>query len=78
MPSEIAWRKNKLGFNAPESTWIDSLSFDIKTVIKNSQILNEICHVDKILKNIKSYDNRLKWRLYSIAIWEKVYNVKIS
>ncbi|MBT4959886.1 MAG: asparagine synthase (glutamine-hydrolyzing), partial [Flavobacteriaceae bacterium] len=48
MPSEIAWRKNKLGFNAPESTWIDSLSFDIKTVIKNSQILNEICHVDKI------------------------------
>ncbi|MBT5213473.1 MAG: asparagine synthase (glutamine-hydrolyzing) [Flavobacteriaceae bacterium] len=78
MPSEIAWRKNKLGFNAPESTWIDSLSFDIKTVIKNSQILNEICHVDKILKNIKSYDNRLKWRLYSIAVWEKVYNVKIS
>jgi len=78
MPNDIAWRKNKLGFNAPESTWVDSISDDIKLHIKNSKILNELCYTDKILKNFDKFDNRLKWRLYSTAIWEKVYNVKIN
>ena len=78
MPSNIAWRKNKLGFNAPESTWIDHISDDIKLHIKDSKILNELCYTDNILKNFEKFDNRLKWRLYSTAIWEKVYNVKIN
>ena len=78
MPNNIAWRKNKLGFNAPESTWIDHISDDIRLHIKGSKILNELCYTDKILKNFDKFDNRLKWRLYSTAIWEKVYNVKIN
>ena len=78
MPNNIAWRKNKLGFNAPESTWVDHISDDIRLHIKGSKILNELCYTDKILKNFDKFDNRLKWRLYSTAIWEKVYNVKIN
>ena len=78
MPNDIAWRKNKLGFNAPESTWIDAISDDIEDQIKDSKILNKLCHTDRLLKNFKNFDNRLKWRLYSTAIWEKVYNVTID
>jgi asparagine synthase (glutamine-hydrolysing) len=76
LPNEIVWRKNKLGFDAPESTWIDSLNDQLDQVIYKSKILSEV--IDNSRMNINNLDNRQKWKLFNIAKWEKIYHVDIQ
>ena len=76
LPNEVIWRKNKLGFNPPEKSWFNEISDQLPEELKNSNILNEICDMKKLSKKLKRMDNNLKWRLYNIAIWEKMFDVK--
>lgn len=71
LPEKIAWRKNKLGFNAPEKSWIDSINIEEYT--KNSHILS------KILKHndVSQLSTSMKWKIVNIAVWEKEFNVKL-
>lgn len=75
LPNSIIWRKNKLGFDAPEKTWMDSLNDQLTEVIHHSKILSEVSDNSRI--KINNLDNRQKWRLFNIAKWEKIYNVSI-
>lgn len=76
LPKEVVWRKNKLGFNAPENTWIKSIEPDLLTNIQSSKILTSIIDFDKL--NLSNMDNRTKWKLFNVAKWEKIYNVSIN
>ena len=78
IPQEAIWRKNKLGFNPPESSWFNEISNDMETAVRNSSILSEICNMKKLMSKYSKMHNHLKWRLYNIAMWEKIYDVKIS
>jgi asparagine synthase (glutamine-hydrolysing) len=71
LPENIAWRKNKFGFEAPEKTWLKSIETEIQESIKNSNILNEVAY--KIEFN--SLNEIQKWKLFNIAKWEEIYNV---
>lgn len=75
LPSEITWRKNKIGFNAPEATWIDRISNQMKEQIMRSEILGNVSDNDKIISKFDNLDLRLKWRLYNISKWEEEFNV---
>ncbi len=77
LPKEVVWRKNKLGFNAPDNTWLKKIDAEIKTEIKDSTILQKISNLEKLIAQLDTMDERLKWRLYNVAVWERVYNVKI-
>ena len=78
IPEEAIWRKNKLGFNPPESSWFNEISDDMETAVRNSSILSEICNMKKLMTKYNTMHNHLRWRLYNIAMWEKIYDVKIS
>lgn len=71
------WRKAKLGFNAPESTWVGKHGIEMNEKILDSTILQELSNVGKLKSALKTMDVRLKWRLYNVAVWERVYNVQI-
>jgi asparagine synthase (glutamine-hydrolysing) len=73
LPKEVVWRKNKLGFNAPEKSWINRIDNQISTSIKESKILKELLDFDKI--NLETIDLRTKWRLYNFAKWEEIFKV---
>ena len=45
--------------------------------ILDSTILQELSNVGKLKSALKTMDVRLKWRLYNVAVWERVYNVQI-
>ncbi len=77
LPSDIVWRKNKLGFDAPEKTWLKSFEKEMMACIEGSAILQEVTDIKQLLIKYKRLDLRLKWRIYNIAKWEEVYNVKI-
>jgi asparagine synthase (glutamine-hydrolysing) len=70
LPSEIAWRKNKFGFEAPVHQWLGN-NPDIKRKISGSALLRKYC--SSVLFDMK--DTSLLWRLYNIAKWEEVFNV---
>ena len=78
IPEEAIWRKNKLGFNPPESSWFNEISNDMEIAVRNSSILSEICNMKKLMSKYSRLHNHLKWRLYNIAMWEKIYDVKTS
>lgn len=78
LPKSITWRKNKLGFEAPTTTWLKEHDEMIKSMIFNSSILKEM--VD--LKNVEGRYHKLywkdKWNLFSIAKWEQIYKVSLN
>jgi asparagine synthase (glutamine-hydrolysing) len=76
LPKTIVWRKNKLGFNAPETSWLNSLEPEMLKELKGSKILNEVIDFSKL--SMGSITLRSKWKLYNIAKWEQLYDVKIS
>ncbi|MBK8055156.1 MAG: asparagine synthase (glutamine-hydrolyzing) [Saprospiraceae bacterium] len=71
LPDSIIWRKNKRGFEAPESTWLKDKDFFEKE-IKESKFIKNLIDVEKINKSI---DNRTFWRIYSLAIWSRLLKV---
>jgi asparagine synthase (glutamine-hydrolysing) len=71
LPKEIGWRRNKRGFESPR-TWLNDKDYFIPA-IEESIILSKIMSkVDRTLSE------DIIWKLFSIAIWEKIYRVKID
>ena len=78
VPAEITWRKNKIGFNAPEKSWLSDINKLMIKQIAGSMILSRISDKDKIIKNFNRMDLRAQWRLYNLTKWEDIFNVGIS
>jgi len=76
LPKEIVWRKNKLGFNAPEKTWTKEFENEMIKEIEQSEILNNFIQFKKLY--FKNLDLRTKWRLYNFSVWEKEFKVKLN
>jgi len=73
LPKNVLWRRNKVGFEAPQKTWINSNTVYINEQISQSKILKEIY---KEL-NIDNFEHKMIWKLFCIAKWEKIYNVEL-
>ena len=73
LPKNIVWRKNKLGFEAPTKSWLSEFDEEMKATIIKSKVLKEFCQS----LELKGMSDKLKWRLFNIAKWEEVYDVKI-
>jgi asparagine synthase (glutamine-hydrolysing) len=77
IPSNIVWRKSKVGFELPESEILDTLEPELMKLIDNSAIIDKITHKNKLISNFTSLDKRTKWRLYNIIKWEEIFKVKV-
>ena len=74
LPKNIIWRTNKFGFEAPTKSWLESIKDEMEESILDSEIIKKI--IIKI--DLNKIDNTTKWKLFNIAKWEQVYNVKIN
>ena len=72
LPGEIAWRKNKLGFNAPVDNWFNGMEAEMSQVILGSELLNTFFNNFNFIKEL---DKHQIWRLYNFAKWEQLYKV---
>ncbi|MES2646939.1 MAG: asparagine synthase (glutamine-hydrolyzing) [Bacteroidota bacterium] len=73
LPDEITWRRNKIGFNAPDNIWVNAAKA-LQPGIKNSALLNQLFDNPLAVYNGK---NGMLWKLANIACWEKTFNVTI-
>ena len=75
MPDEVTWRKNKMGFEAPEKTWLTRHSGTMKEAIAESTVIREVADLRKLDSVWSSLDYRSRWRLYSVALWEDAFDL---
>ena len=73
LPDNIIWRKDKYGFESPNKKWLTLHDKEIKLSISSSKILS---HVLNKFPNIDKIDNEMKWRLYSISVWENIFKIQ--
>lgn len=75
LPRDIAWRRNKLGFEAPERTWQARLQPEMKAAVLRSVLLGDIANRGRLEQRFSSLSLRAQWRLFSVALWEQAFGV---
>ena len=75
LPHSIAWRTNKIGFEAPTKLWLDQHDHHMQEQVDQSALLKHVCfHVPKL--NTLTLD--MRWKLYNISVWERQYDLEIT
>jgi asparagine synthase (glutamine-hydrolysing) len=78
LPPEIIWRTDKVGFEAPSKTWIRGREQMARQAIADSPILRSICDVEALLAGFGRMDPWRKWQFLNVAVWERVYDVRLD
>ncbi len=74
---KVAWRKKKNNFNAPTETWLDYIKPQIIEEISNSKIIEKLAYKKLIIEKFDKINLIVKWRLFNIALWERIYKMEI-
>jgi asparagine synthase (glutamine-hydrolysing) len=72
LPASIAWRREKLGFEAPERLWFKNHYGKMQREVRQSHLLRSIC---SRIPDLHEVSRDIAWRLYNIAVWERLYNI---
>lgn len=75
LPANIAWRRNKLGFEAPERSWHARLQNTLTATIVGSPLLADITNSKKLERLLPNLPLRAQWRLYSLALWANAFGL---
>ena len=76
LPESIAWRRSKLGFNAPERSWLGSYSSRMLTQILDSPFIAGIADLQSLQRAWNRLDRREQWRLFNVAVWSDIYGMR--
>ncbi|HSW59938.1 MAG TPA: asparagine synthase (glutamine-hydrolyzing) [bacterium] len=72
MPEEIAWRKNKIGFNTPIVDWIkNEWREPLSKIVNNNEKLNDSFMRILYYKDAKYLDGEQFWKDISPFLWNK-------
>jgi asparagine synthase (glutamine-hydrolysing) len=72
LPEATVWRKNKMGFEAPDNLWLPELRAEMLASIRASALLQSVCGPSFKLNDLS---NAAMWRLYTVALWEREFCV---
>jgi asparagine synthase (glutamine-hydrolysing) len=78
LPEHVVWRKNKLGFNAPERSWLSAHKETMMEEVSKSTLLQCITDFGLLQQRFPKLSYKEQWLYYNIAVWERVYDVKIE
>jgi len=75
IPEDIAWRKDKIGFAAPEKKWMQKLKTEIHNRLsENSWVMNfaNFNYLNELFENFENlsiHEYRYIWRCYCVEWW---------
>jgi asparagine synthase (glutamine-hydrolysing) len=75
LPPEIAWRRNKIGFEAPTAMWLARHLDAMFEQVRGSPLLARICDLDRLVRRYRRLGWRTQWRLYSLALWAETFAI---
>lgn len=76
LPHSIAWRRNKIGFEAPNDIWIGRHIDVMASAVERSPLVARFCNVARLMRQYRGLDRGSQWRLYSLALWEEQFGVQ--
>lgn len=75
LPEVIAWRRNKISFDAPDRIWLGHHRPEMQRAVLASDLLRSVSHPRRLKDNIGRISLRNLWRLYSAALWEQGFGI---
>lgn len=75
VPDEILDRRDKIGFETPQKTWLDGI-FDEEIRRNWSGNLGKVLNIEKIV-NSRNINEKQKWRILNFTIWVNEFGVDI-
>ena len=75
VPAEVIWRKDKIGFEAPDSIWTSDRLSEVRQTVLRSPLVRAISSERKLKRSYSSLAQRVQWRLYSLAVWAEQFGI---
>lgn len=75
LPPSVTWRRDKIGFEAPDATWLGSIRSQMQEEIRGSRILAEITDHRRLVDDLASASLTQQWAYFNLAVWERVFGV---
>ena len=75
VPDAICWRRDKIGFEAPQATWTKRHRDQMVSAIRGSSLLDEMVDLKRLEEKNFEFDAASFWRLYSAAMWEEANSI---
>jgi asparagine synthase (glutamine-hydrolysing) len=81
LPSEIAWRKTKLGYPTPEANWLRQGSATVRRVLETQALHPDMAtyiRPEAVRQMLALGDTELAeapglWRIFNLAVWFDLY-----
>ena len=78
LPAAICWRKDKIGFAAPDQLWLGRHTPNMHAKVVNSPLVAHYVDMKVLRKRFDRLDLGMRWRLYCIALWGERFQVGVS
>ena len=72
VPPSIAWRREKVGFEAPTAAWLERLEPGVSEAIAASPLLRRVLSAAPAFSGVSP---KTGWALYNLAVWERQFGV---
>ncbi|MGY4178341.1 asparagine synthase (glutamine-hydrolyzing) [Bradyrhizobium sp. USDA 4518] len=76
LPANISWRKDKIGFAAPDLLWLNRHSPVMYEKVVESSLLARYVDMAAVRRKFHRIDLGMRWRLYCIALWGERFRVE--
>ncbi len=75
LPKNVVWRTDKFGFESPINVWLNLIKQDDFDKLINDSDIYKMLFKKRIL--LDEVDSVLKWKIFNILKWERMFNVSI-
>ncbi len=75
LPASISWRKDKIGFAAPDQIWLNRHSPAMYEKVIGSALLGRYVDMAAVKRRFHRLDLGMRWRLYCVALWGERFGV---
>jgi len=76
LPASICWRKDKIGFAAPDQLWLNRHSPTMYEKVTDSALVARYVDMKALEKKFHRLDLGMRWRLYCLALWGERFGVE--
>jgi len=78
LPEEICWRKDKIGFAAPDQIWLNRHTPAMYEKVMGSSLVARYAEMKSLKNRFHRLDLGMRWRLYCVALWGERFQVEVS
>jgi asparagine synthase (glutamine-hydrolysing) len=77
LPENISWRKDKIGFAAPDQLWLSRHAPTMYEKVINNALLARHVDMKALKKRFHRLDLAMRWRLYCVALWSDLFQIEV-